>query len=276
VPEGPEIRRAADEVAGAIENRKVASVFFAFDALKPFEDQLRGRTVRAVETRGKAMLVRFTGGLSIYSHNQLYGRWYVRARGDLPRTGRQLRLAIHTARSSALLYSASAIEVLDEKGVAGHPFLSRLGPDILDPGLRPARVARRFLQQRFRRRQVAGLLLDQSFLCGTGNYLRSEILFVAGVGPDARPQDLEPERLRALGKAVCQIGRRAYRTGGVTNDPATVRRLKAAKEPRSRYRFFVFGRDGQPCHRCGGIIVRADAAGRRIYHCPVCQVAAGD
>jgi endonuclease-8 len=271
MPEGPEIRRAADEVAGAIAGRRAEEVFFAFDHLKRFERELRGRAVRAVETRGKAMLLRFAGGLSVYSHNQLYGRWYVRPRGKLPATGRQLRLAVHTARSSALLYSASEIEVLDAEGLRAHPFLSRIGPDILDPGLRPTRVARRFAQARFRRRQLASLLLDQSFLCGTGNYLRSEILFVAGVRPQATPQELDEARLRALGRAVREVGRRAYRHAGVTVEPGLAERLKAAGETRARYRFFVFGRDGEPCRRCGTAVRRAEIAGRRLYHCPACQ-----
>ena len=94
MPEGPEIRRAADRVAAAIEGRVADEVFFAFDDLKRFEPRLTGRRVQQVTSRGKAMLTRFSGGLTVYSHNQLYGRWYVMNGDRMPRTRRQLRFAV--------------------------------------------------------------------------------------------------------------------------------------------------------------------------------------
>jgi endonuclease VIII len=66
------------------------------------------------------MLIRFDNGYTIYSHIQLYGKWYIRN----PKTNRQLRLAIHNENKSALLYSASDIEVLRDEEVPGHPFVS--------------------------------------------------------------------------------------------------------------------------------------------------------
>jgi endonuclease-8 len=94
MPEGPEIRRAADRVASAIQGEMAEEVFFAFDRLKPFERELIGWKVQEVTTRGKGMLTRFDGGLSVYTHNQLYGRWYVMSGDRLPKTGRQLRFAV--------------------------------------------------------------------------------------------------------------------------------------------------------------------------------------
>jgi len=79
----------------------------------------------------------------------------------------------------------------------------------------------------FRRRQLATLLLDQAFGAGLGNYLRSEVLFFAGLSPRARPADLEPAARKRLAKAICDVARRAYRRNGVTNAPDVVRELKA-------------------------------------------------
>ena len=96
----------------ALEGRVADEVFFAFERLKPFAEALQHQVVRGVETRGKGLLIHFEGDLSIYSHNQLYGRWVVRDAYRFPETTRQLRLAIHNAHKSALLYSASEIDVL--------------------------------------------------------------------------------------------------------------------------------------------------------------------
>ncbi len=268
MPEGPEIRLAADRIAEVLVGNVVESVELAFPALKPFERRLSGRRVEAVDTRGKAMLTRFDNGLSIYSHNQLYGRWFTTERGQWPDTGRSLRVALHTAERSALLYSASDVAVLDAAGEAEHPFLNRLGPDLLDPDLSAADLAARLDQPAFRRRSLGVLYLDQGFLAGLGNYLRSEILFCAGLAPERRPCDLQPDQLSRLGEATLALGWRSYRTRGITLDDDTRQTLPKGGR---RKRFWVFARAGQRCYRCKGKIGRENRGGRRLYRCDRCQ-----
>jgi endonuclease-8 len=181
LPEGPEIRRAADRIAAVSAGERLEAVWFGLPRLLRFSEELAGSCVERVESRGKALLIRFDLGLSLYSHNQLYGVWYLRKRGELPNTGRSLRVALHTGRDSALLYSASEIAVLTPDEERFHPYLSRLGPDVLDPALTWREIARRLNLTGFRNRALSGLYLDQGFLAGIGNYLRSEILFAAGL-----------------------------------------------------------------------------------------------
>ncbi len=271
MPEGPEIRRAADEVAAAVVGTPTEAVNFAFDHLKQYEPLLTGESIDCVETRGKAMLIRFANDYNIYSHNQLYGKWIVRQAYNLPETNRQLRLAIHNAHKSALLYSASEIEVLRNDELADHPFLSKLGPDLLDERVSVGDVAARFGEAQFRRRRLTTLLLDQGFLAGTGNYLRSEILFVARVHPALRPVDCSEAQIVALARAALDLTRQSYVTGGITNDPLRVEALKAAGWKRRDYRFRVFSRAGQACFDCDTPIVEDRIGGRRIYFCPSCQ-----
>lgn len=271
MPEGPEIRRAADRIAAAIDGQLIVEVHFGLARLRQFEDELTGVRVAGVETRGKAMLIAFDLGLTLYSHNQLYGVWYLRRRGQLPSTARSLRVALHTATDSALLYSASDISVLDADGLLRHPYLIRLGPDLLDPALHWRVLARRLNDPAFRNRSLGALYLDQSFLAGLGNYLRSEILFAAGLHPKQRPRDLELKTRNQLARATLEVGWRAYRSGGVTNPEARVAALKAAGERRRGYRFAVFARAGRPCHVCGAAIERLEIGGRRLYRCPGCQ-----
>jgi endonuclease-8 len=273
VPEGPEIRRAADRVERAIAGRKTSSVFFAFSHLKKYQRRLAGQCVTYVDTRGKAMLVGFENDLVIYSHNQLYGRWYVMPAGKLPVTGRTLRLAVHNEHKSALLYSASEIEVLRASELDLHPFLSKLGPDALDASLTEAALARRLADPKFARRQLAALLLDQGFVAGIGNYLRSEILFVAGIHPARRLGELSPEERIALARAIRRVTRQAYRTGGITNDRERAAALKKRGLRRAEYRHHVFTRGGRRCWSCRSIVERAELGGRKIFFCPGCQAA---
>jgi len=271
MPEGPEIRRAADRIAAVLENRVVEEISFGLPGLQPREEELRGQRVTALETRGKALLTHFDNGLAIYSHNQLYGRWWVVRRDRYPATGRSLRLALHTRNHSALLYSASDIAVLDRDELGQHPFLCRVGPDILDRTLHWRDVAGRLVAPRFCGRSVAALYLDQSFLAGVGNYLRSEILHDAGICPRSRPRELTVKRRNSLARSTLVVSERAYRTGGITNPPHRVDALQRAGLPRSKYRHAVFGRGGNPCYRCRQPVVKEIISARRLYWCPQCQ-----
>lgn len=271
MPEGPEIAREADEIRAAIADQEVCAVRFAFPELAKRAESFEGARVVSVRARGKAMLIQFDNALTIYSHNQLYGRWYVRKSGSLPRTNRQLRLAIEAETHWALLYSASEIEILDEVGLAFHSYLAKLGPDALDPRLDPKEIVSRLEDRRFMRRGLGTLLLDQSFVAGLGNYLRSEIFFEARLHPSQRPIDLDPAARRRLAKAILLMANRAYETKGVTLPKTRAAKLRRAGSSWSKARHWVFARENEGCRICEAPVERFDLAGRRVYCCSVCQ-----
>ena len=271
MPEGPEVRRHADRVRRAVGGKTTDVVRFGLDRLAAFGPELSGQRVDGVESRGKALIVHFEGGRSVYTHNQLYGRWYVVGAGKTPSTRRQLRFGVETADKRALLYSASDIEVLDRLEMDRHPFLARLGPDALDPEVTADRIEARLDDRAFRGRQLGAVLLDQGFVAGLGNYLRSEILFFAGVAPERRARELTPDRRRRLAEQVLEVTRRAYRTGGITVEDELDRALKGEGLTRRARRHHVFARAGRPCRRCGAAIGKQSSAGRRAYVCPRCQ-----
>ncbi len=271
MPEGPEIRRAADKIENVLKGQLIEEIAFGLPKLKRYAAQLRGNRVSSVETRGKALLTHFDNGLTIYSHNQLYGVWRLCKRGKLPKTKRQLRLALHTATDSALLYSASDISVWRQEELHQHPFLARIGPDILSSTLTWQDLASRLQSSQFSGRSLAALYLDQQFLAGIGNYLRSEILFAAAVDPAARPKDLTRAQINTLARQTLGVSRRSYRSGGVTLTDKQYRWLRDQDLSYEEARFMVFGRRDLPCHVCGTKIKRTQAGARRLYSCANCQ-----
>ncbi len=271
MPEGPEVRAAADKLAAKLVDNIVETAWFGLPRLETFAGELSGRRVTSLETRGKAQLIHFEHGLALYSHNQLYGRWFVRARESYPKTNRSLRVALHTKAASALLYSASEIAVLDREGIRTHPFLSRIGPDLLSSELTKQILVARLRDPKFENRAIGGLYLDQAFVAGLGNYLRSEILYFARVHPKQRPSDLTAPQQRKLAAETLAVGQRAYEQRGVTNTPRLVERLKKKGAKRRAYRHAVFARAGLPCYRCGTAIEKTSVSSRRLYFCPACQ-----
>tara|TARA_R110002110_G_scaffold205066_7_gene417269 strand:+ start:425571 stop:426401 length:831 start_codon:yes stop_codon:yes gene_type:complete len=273
MPEGPEIRRAADEVAAVLEGKAVQQVRFGQPRLRHLARKLRGHRVTEIETRGKAMLTHFEHGLTLYSHNQLYGVWYVCAGHSLPSTTRSLRVLLQTATDSAVLYSASDISVWRTAELHEHPFLKKLGPDIMNRDLQWQEVAQRLQQPAFAGRRLASLYLDQAFLAGIGNYLRSEILFDAGLHPQQVAGELSRGERGRLARSTLTLSRRSYRTSGVTLAPRLAGALRRNGSSFEQRRFAVFGRPGLPCYRCGDPVHREEQGSRRIYWCHQCQPA---
>ncbi|MTI88065.1 MAG: endonuclease VIII [Balneolaceae bacterium] len=271
MPEGPEIWRTADTLNDAIQSRKAEQVFFAFDELKEYEDVLQGCTVAGVEPRGKALITSFDNGLNIYSHNQLYGKWMIRSKGEKPETNRSLRLAIHTQDASAFLYSASEIQVLEHHQVEAHSYIKKLGPDVVHPDTTYKEVIDRFNSETFRNRKLTTLLLDPGFLSGIGNYLRSEILFCAGVDPDLKCKDCSSGEIEKLASYSLKLPRRSYQTGGITTEDVLVESLKREGASRKEYRHYVYGRNGKRCYKCGEVIQVVKTGGRKVYYCPTAQ-----
>lgn len=262
MPEGPEIRRAADTLEQAVAQRPLTQVYFSFAELKPYEGMLLGKQIDRIETRGKAMLTHFSNGLTLYSHNQLYGIWRVVKGQEQPESHRILRVRLGTAENSILLYSASDIEMLESSALESHPFLRRIGPDVLDPTLSVDTVLARLSSKAFCRRQLGSLLLDQRFLAGLGNYLRAEILWEAGLKAEHRAEELTADQLTELAQAILAIPRLSYRTRG---EPSAGSRYDTT------FRFRVYHRAGEPCERCFTIIEKKTQSSRPLYWCPFCQ-----
>ena len=196
------------------------------------------------------MLTHFSNGLTLYSHNQLYGVWRVVNTGNIPQTTRVLRVRLQTEDKTILLYSASDIEMLTPEQLTTHPFLQRVGPDVLDVRLTPDDVKARLLSSRFRNRQFSGLLLDQAFLAQVG------------LTGQHKASQISDEQLDALAHALLDIPRLSYNTRGLADEN---------KHHGALFRFKVFHRDGEACERCGGIIEKTTLSSRPFYWCPGCQ-----
>jgi len=279
MPEGPEIRRAADRIARVLTGRRVLSVEVHVPSLARHARALSGAHVVSVTPRSKALLIRFSTGAILYSHNQLYGRWSVDRASKAPTSRRALRVAIATQDHVARLYSATDIEMLDETSLAAHPYVARLGLELLDETTTVEDAVLKAHAVPFQRRALAGLLLDQGFYAGLGNYLRSEILYVARLRHTDVLGQLSQEARTRLGETAFALTHQAYRHRGVTNDLSRAATLKARGLTFGRYRHHVFDRAGETCWQCAHLIERVDVGGRGIYFCRRCQAfpsAAGD
>ena len=141
MPEGPEIRRAADRIAAVLEATPLLEAEFTYPRLADWGPRFSGHQVTRVQARGKAMLLHIDSGHVVYSHTQRSGKWVTLKTHTLPKTKRSLRLRLLTERGAALRDSASDIDVWDAERSDEHPNLARLGPHVLDEATDTRRIS---------------------------------------------------------------------------------------------------------------------------------------
>ncbi|HOA72434.1 MAG TPA: bifunctional DNA-formamidopyrimidine glycosylase/DNA-(apurinic or apyrimidinic site) lyase [Phycisphaerae bacterium] len=119
-----------------------------------------------------------------------------------------------------------------------------------------------------RKRQIKALLMDQLPISGLGNIYCDEALHRAGIHPLTPAADLDPEAVRRLRLAIRHVLAEAIRAGGSSiSDYRDANNARGTFQTRHR----VYGRQGQACRTCGGIIERFVVAGRGTHVCPTCQ-----
>ncbi len=275
MPEGPEIRRAADRISKVLVGKKIIESNFYYERIRKNQEIVKNKNIKDITTKGKAMLIRFKNDWSMYSHNQLYGRWTVNLNTTKITSRRALRVVFKTNKHTVRLWSATDIDLIPTSQEDEHPFLKKIGPDVLNESCSFELIEKRLMSKRFQNKKASTLMLDQAVFAGIGNYLRSEILFDAKIHPDERPFDLDKTRISQWAKSIKNISRLAYRTGGFTVSKSLADINKANGEPRKSYRHAVFMRYKYECLNCKRLIERKWYGKRKLDYCPSCQTKRG-
>ena len=270
MPEGPETKRMADSIGRALIGKEIESVQFLHENLQSLSLNSFS-SILDINSRGKAVVCQLDNGQSIITHNQLYGKWTVNLRKTIPKTGRSLRIEFNTKAYSVRLWSATDITLYDSDNENSHPYIKKLGPDILMEFTTKQVILDRLISKKFRNRMLSGLLLNQGFIAGLGNYLRSEILFFSNLMYYQKPKDLSSIQLELLADSIKKISMRAYYQKGNTLDKEYLLSEYGNQTNFRRLRHMVFNRIGQPCIICGGVIRRDRVGKRRIDFGIDCQ-----
>lgn len=267
MPELPEVETIRAQLAPRLEGRTLARVeIFDPRLTRPHDlfeviEELEGDVVVGVERRGKYLLLRLESGLALLVHLRMTGSFgfapvsHERAVIDLDDGS---RLAYRDVRRFGTWL------VLD--GGDLEPYLAaKNGPEPLGPRFTSTWLARQLAR---RRAPVKAVLLDQRVVAGLGNIYADEALWRARVSPLRPANELEPGDVNRVHRGIRAALRAGIeRQGSTLRDYATPNGSAGAMQDEFR----VYGRDGQPCPRCGTTIAKARVGGRGTWFCPRCQ-----
>ena len=273
MPELPEVETICRSLRDHVVGRTMAEVEIQLSRLikwptpEDFRSIMTGRTIEALERRGKYLLFQLSGDWVLVVHLRMTGRLYYRA-ADAAATGSP-RVVFHFAGGDALEYydtrTLGTLYLLRQNELSRIYGLSSLGPEPLTAEFTPEYLSTGLAR---RKGKIKSVLLDQAFIGGLGNIYVDESLARAGLHPEQRAHGLtQPEVIRlheainfVIDKGICGNGTtfRDY-LDGIGNKGEFQNDL------------CVYGRKNLPCPACGTLIVRTEVGGRGTHFCPQCQ-----
>jgi formamidopyrimidine-DNA glycosylase len=273
MPELPEV----ETIRLALEPHVVGRRFERVDIndprlVRPFEPmavaaELEGERVAALDRRGKYLIVRFESGRVLLIHLRMTGSLRHAAAGSLADDPHR--------RAVVKLDDGSDVAYRDVRRFGTWHLLE---PDEVDPYLQE-RLGREPLERTFTTRRLAerlegrkapikAALLDQRTVAGLGNIYVDEALWRAEIHPLRRAGSLDGEEVARLTKGIRESLR-----AGIRRQGASLRDYSTPDGGRGRMQeeFRAYGREGEPCPRCGTPIDKIRAGGRGTWYCPSCQ-----
>ncbi|PSJ45292.1 DNA-formamidopyrimidine glycosylase [Zobellella endophytica] len=227
--------------------------------------ELAGLTITGVRRRAKYLLLETDWGTAIL-HLGMSGNLKVLPHGtpagkhdhvDIELANGKLLRLNDPRRFGCLLWTRAPAEQ--------HPLLARLGPEPLTDAFDGDYLYRR---SRGRKTAIKQFIMDNQVVVGVGNIYANESLFAAGIHPGREAGNIGRERYLKLAGEIKAVLARAIGQGGTT--------LKDFTGSDGKPGYFVqelqvYGRTGQPCTSCGGLLRELRMNGRSTVFCPLCQ-----
>jgi endonuclease-8 len=274
MPEGDTIFRAARTLNRALAGELVTRFETAYAPLASVHDQtpVTGRTIESVESRGKWLLLHFSGDLILVTHMLMSGSWHIYRPGERWKRSRShMRVVLGTPAWEAVAFDVPVARFHTAQSLEQHTAIPALGPDLLGESFSKDEATRRLLAHPDE--EIGNILLDQRVLAGIGNVFKSEICFACGVHPFRLVSTLNKHEIECL----LDNARKFLSANTGPNSPSAIvtytgwRRTTGSGDEAAR--LWVYRRNGHACRRCGtAILMRKQGPGARsTYWCPQCQ-----
>lgn len=287
MPELPEVETVRIGLAELLPGRTIADVNYDWPKSFPNADAdveqfMLAAEVVAVERRAKVLLIELSSKYSLVIHLKMTGQLVFRGQskrfgaghpnnsliGDLP--DKSTRVTLTFSDGSKLFFNDQRkfgwMRLMPTVEVVNLDFFKKVGPEPLSDDFDWQQMKERLLRRK--NTNVKAALLDQAVIAGVGNIYADESLWGAKLHPNTLVRDVTDMQFKHLYEDLVAVLRLSIEKGGSTD-----RNYVDAKGKRGSYLTFarVFRRDGQPCPRCGTVIIKTRVAGRGTHLCPSCQ-----
>lgn len=273
MPELPEVETVRRGLTRLVQGATIAHVEVRYPKMVTpdadvFTAELISRKIERIDRRGKYLLFRFSGDLTMVSHLRMEGKYDVQPEGSP--VSKHTHVIFHLTDNRELRYTDTRkfgrmqlVPTGEETTLA--PSLGKLGPEPTAETLTLAYMVKIFSKSH---KVVKPFLLDQTRIAGLGNIYADEVLWLSKINPLTPVDTLTPSQLSELRQNI--IDEMALAIGG---HGTTVHSFSTAFGEAGQFQnqLHVYGREGEPCERCGTELVKIKVAQRGTHFCPHCQ-----
>jgi formamidopyrimidine-DNA glycosylase len=270
MPELPEVETTRRGLAAHLTGLRIADVVIRNGSLrwpipKNLPRLLRGCTVATLKRRAKYLLMDCGSGTLIL-HLGMSGSLRILPVNTAPAKHDHFDLILDNGTLMRLRDPRRFGAVLWHEGdPASHPLLATLGPEPLEDGFDAG-----YLHQvtRGRRISIKQCIMDNHVVVGVGNIYANESLFRAGIRPQLAAGKLSLPRCAKLVAEIRTTLAEAIKLGG-----STLRDFVDTSGQAGYFQqtYWVYGRAGEPCRRCGAPIRQIKQGQRSSFYCGACQ-----
>jgi len=270
VPELPEVETTRRGLEPGLVERRIERVVVRHRGMRwpvraDLERILTGLRVRRLDRRSKYLLIDCGAGWLIV-HLGMSGSLRLVSQETPPGKHDHLDIVLDDGKCLRLTDPRRFGAVLWQEGEpSSHALLRDLGPE---PFSEQFHAGALFTRTRGRIAPVKNVLMDAHVVVGVGNIYANESLFRAGIHPARAAGRVGLARYERLVEEVRATLREAIQAGG-----STLRDFFHADGSPGYFQqqYFVYGRAGEPCRRCGSLIKASRIGQRAAFHCPRCQ-----
>lgn len=259
MPEGDTIYRAATRLRPILEQQPIERAQSSLAGIDA--SSLVGHITERVEARGKHLLFHLDDGRVLHSHMGMTGSWHIYRPGEAwLKPAHRASIELACPRHVVVCFTPKTLELLSPAGLRRHPYLHKLGPDLLGGPWRDEEVIRRF--RTHDRTSIGEAIMNQTIVCGVGNVYKSEVLFLLRHHPLTPVGSLRDEQILEIVTTSRDLMQQ-----NLSGYPRTTRHSLDGR------RKWLYGRSGEPCFKCGTAVemIRQGDLGRSTYFCPQCQ-----
>lgn len=271
MPELPEVETTRRGIAPHVEGCEVSEVLLRQSRLRvpvPVDlvDRLVGARLGEISRRAKYLLIPVIGQGTLLWHLGMSGSLRIARLGELPKKHDHVDLVLdngmilryHDPRRFGFIDWLEGDATSDRR-------LARLGPEPLSEAFDGERL---YALSRGRKLAVKPFVMDNAVVVGVGNIYAAEALFMAGIDPRRAAGRISRERYNRLAEAIREVLAAAIIQGGTTLRDF----VSGTGEPGYfAQQLNVYGRDGQPCRRCGAELRLVTLGQRASVYCGECQ-----
>jgi len=273
MPELPEVETVRRGLEKSIKGKTFKKVILRRPNLRipfppDFSKSLEGKTITNITRRSKYLLMENDGNTVIIAHLGMSGK--ILTSNNIPANPQKHdHVIMHFTDGSSLTYNDSRrfglMTLTHKEGLMEHPLLSHLGPEPLTEDFDADYL---YNALKSRNTNIKTAIMDAKIVVGVGNIYACESLFRSGISPKKNSSNISKKKIDLLVMKIKEILLEAIESGG-----STLRDYVQSDGELGYFQHshFVYGKENQPCLKCGNTIKRIKQQGRSTFYCPSCQ-----